>query len=151
MASTFAAQVGDWINRVDGALLAVFRESAQVLVSQLDQQLTDMVYDQPQSASGYNRTGFLRASLMASREAMPTLSRENPGNAASPDLWPVILVINSAEVGDTLYLGYTANYAAYVHYGVKGNQPRQWMTLVAERWQEIVTAKAKEVKARLGL
>ncbi|MBM7328716.1 HK97 gp10 family phage protein [Agrobacterium sp. S2] len=151
MAKSFSATVGDWVNRVDNALLAVFRESAEELVRQLDKQLVDMVYDQPKSASGYNRTSFLRASLMASKEAMPTLSRENPGQPVSPDLGPVILVINSAEVGDTLYLGYTANYAAYVHYGAKGNEPRQWMTLVAQRWQEIVTAKAKEVKTRLGL
>ncbi len=150
MAKSFSATVGDWVNRVDNALLAVFRESAEELVRQLDKQLVDMVYDQP-SSENYRRTGFLRASLMASKDAMPTLSRENPGHPVPPDLQPVILVINSADLGDTIYLGYTANYAAYVHYGAKGAAPRPWVTLIAQRWEEIVAAKAKEVKQRLKL
>lgn len=150
MATSFAAQVGKWGEKADGALTAVFRESAQELVSQLDQLLADTVYEQPQTA-GYNRTGFLRASLMASTDAMPTLSRANPGVPVPADLGDVILVINGADLGDTIYLGYTANYAAYVHYGAQGNTPRPWVTLVAQRWQTIVDAKAAEVKQRLGL
>lgn len=148
--ASFAATVGDWATRVEGALEAVFKESAQELVSQLDQLLADMVYDQPQ-AGGYNRTGFLRASLMASTEAMPALTRDNPGAPVPADLGPVVLVINGADLGDTLYLGYTANYGAYVHYGARGAAPRPWVTLVAQRWIMIVEAKAAEVKQRLGL
>lgn len=150
MARSFAANVGQWAVKVDGALEVVFKESAQELVSQMDKLLLDMVYDQP-SSENYRRTGFLRASLMASREAMPRLYRDNPGGSVPPDLQPVILVINSADLGDTIYLGYTANYAAYVHYGAKGAAPRPWVTLIAQRWEEIVAAKAKEVKQRLKL
>lgn len=150
MAKSFAATVGQWAVKVDGALEVVFKESAQELVSQMDKLLADMVYDQP-SSENYRRTGFLRASLMASREAMPRLYRDNPGASVPPDLQPVILVINSADLGDTIYLGYTANYAAYVHYGAKGAAPRPWVTLIAQRWEEIVAAKAKEVKQGLKL
>ncbi|MGK8640450.1 HK97 gp10 family phage protein [Brucella anthropi] len=150
MAKSFAATVGQWAVKVDGALEVVFKESAQELVGQMDQQLADMVYDQP-SSENYRRTGFLRASLMASREAMPRLYRDNPGASVPPDLQQVILVINSTDIGDTIYLGYTANYAAYVHYGAKGAAPRPWVTLIAQRWEEIVAAKAKEVKQRLKL
>ena len=150
MAKSFAATVGQWAVKVDGALEVVFKESAQELVSQMDKLLSDMVYDRP-SSENYRRTGFLRASLMASREAMPRLYRDNPGGSVPSDLQPVILVINSADLGDTIYLGYTANYAAYVHYGAKGAAPRPWVTLIAQRWEEIVAAKAKEVKQRLKL
>ncbi|WP_432475244.1 HK97 gp10 family phage protein [Brucella anthropi] len=150
MAKSFAATIGQWAVKVDGALEVVFKESAQELVSQMDKLLADMVYDQP-SSENYRRTGFLRASLMASREAMPRLYRDNPGASVPPDLQQVILVINSADIGDTIYLGYTANYAAYVHYGAKGAAPRPWVTLIAQRWEEIVAAKAKEVKQRLKL
>ncbi|MER8999988.1 HK97 gp10 family phage protein [Mesorhizobium australicum] len=132
------------------ALEAVFKVSAQELVSQLDQLLADEVYAKPQPP-GYKRTGFLRASLVASTSAMPTLSSENPGVAVPADLGDVILVINGADLGDTIYLGYTANYAAFVHYGANGTTPRPWVTLVAQRWVMIVEAKAAEVKARLGL
>jgi hypothetical protein len=76
MAKSFAATVGQWAVKVDGALEVVFKESAQELVSQMDKLLSDMVYDQP-SSENYRRTGFLRASLMASREAMPRLYRDN--------------------------------------------------------------------------
>jgi len=62
---------------------------------------------------------------------MSTLSRENLGVVVLVDLERVILVINGADLGDTLYLGYTANYAAYVHYGVRGAAPRPWVTMVA--------------------
>ncbi|WP_018428219.1 hypothetical protein [Hoeflea sp. 108] len=150
MAQSFAAQVGQWVEKVDGALTAVFRESAQELVSQLDQLLADTVYERPQTP-GYNRTGFLRASLIASTDAMPTLSRTNPGVPVPADLGDVILVINGADVGDTIYLGYTANYAAFVHFGAQGRSPRPWVTMVAQRWEMIVAEKAGEVKRRLGL
>ncbi|TPN44456.1 HK97 gp10 family phage protein [Mesorhizobium sp. B1-1-4] len=148
--SSFSATVGQWAVTVPKALEVVFRESAQELVSQLDQLLADTVYAGPQSP-GYVRTGFLRASLMASTTAMPTLNRANPGAPVHADLGEVILVINGADLGDTLYLGYTANYAAYVHYGANGTTPRPWVTLVAQRWVMIVEAKAAEVKRRLGL
>lgn len=150
MAKSFAATVGAWAQKVDGALEVVFKESAQELVSQMDDLLASMVYAGPPSPN-YRRTGFLRASLMASTTAMPRLIRENPGVPVPADLGDVILVINDAELGDTIYLGYTANYAAYVHYGANGQAPRQWVTLVAQRWEAIVAAKAAEVRARLGL
>ncbi|MER8532115.1 HK97 gp10 family phage protein [Mesorhizobium sp. M1005] len=146
----FAASVGDWVLKVRGAIEAIFQESAQELVSQLDQLLVDMVYDQPQSA-GYTRTGFLRASLMASTTAMPQLTSDNPGASVPADLGEVVLVISGADLGEVLYLGYTANYAAYVHYGARGAAPRPWVDLVAQRWVAIVEAKSAEVKQRLGL
>lgn len=138
MANSFAASVGDWCLKVPNALEIVFKESAQELVSQLT-QLAPI------------DTGFLRASLMASTSAMPQLTRANPGMAVPADLGDIVLVINGADLGDTIYLGYTANYAAYVHYGARGNAARPWVTMVAQRWESIVAAKAAEVKARLGL
>lgn len=62
----------------------------------------------------------------------------------------MLLVINSADLGDTIYLGYTANYAAFVHFGAQGRAPRPWVTTVAQRWEMIVAEKACEVKRRLG-
>jgi hypothetical protein len=77
---SFSATVGSWATRVDGA--AVFRESAQELVSQLDQHLAD---EQPQ-APGYNRTGFIRASPSAHyvhiERILPLMSTDVRGRAA---------------------------------------------------------------------
>lgn len=33
------------------------------------------------------------------------------------DLGDILLGINSADLGDTIYLGYTANYAEFMHFG----------------------------------
>lgn len=117
--NSFAATVGQWAQKVEGALEAVFKEAAQELVSQLNQLVP------------VGETGFLRASLMASTTAMPTLTRANPGMAVPADLGDILLVINSADLGDTIYLGYTANYAAFVHFGAQGGTPRPWVTMLA--------------------
>ncbi|WP_379069341.1 HK97 gp10 family phage protein [Mesorhizobium sp. UC22_110] len=136
--ASFAAQVGSWATKVEGALEAVFKESAQELVSQLN-ELAPVA------------TGFLRASLMASTTAMPQMTRANPGVPVPQDLSDIVLVIAGADISDTLFLGYTSNYAAMVHFGTQGRAPRPWVTMVAQRWIAIVEAKAAEVKARLGL
>ncbi|TPL06683.1 HK97 gp10 family phage protein [Mesorhizobium sp. B2-4-11] len=138
MAQSFAATVGAWAAKVPNALEAVFKESAQELVSQLNELVPV-------------DTGFLRASLMASTSAMPQLTRANAGVPVPSDLGDIVLVIAGADLGDTLYLGYTANYAAYVHYGAQGRAPRPWVTMVAQRWEMIAAEKAAEVKSRLGL
>ena len=149
--ASFSATVGAWAEKVPNALEAVFKEAAQELVSQMDQLLADMVYDAPPAASGYKRTGFLRASLMASTTAMPQLTRDNPGVSVPADLGDVVLVINGADLGDTIFLGYTANYAAFVAFGANGAPPRPWVNLVAQRWVQIVDETAARVKQRLGL
>ena len=136
--ASFAATVGQWAQKVEGALEAVFKEAAQELVSQLNQLVPV-------------DTGFLRSSLMASTTAMPALTRANPGMSVPADLGDILLVINSADLGDTIYLGYTANYAAFVHFGAQGRSPRPWVTMVAQRWEMIVAEKAGEVERRLGL
>ncbi|MBA8908853.1 HK97 gp10 family phage protein [Aminobacter ciceronei] len=137
--ASFSATVGQWAQKVEGALEAVFKEAAQELVSQLNQLVP------------VGETGFLRSSLMASTTAMPTLTRANPGMSVPADIGDILLVINSADLGDTIYLGYTANYAAFVHFGAQGRTPRPWVTMVAQRWEMIVAEKATEVRRRLGL
>ncbi|MET3790655.1 HK97 gp10 family phage protein [Aquamicrobium terrae] len=150
MANTFSAVIEGWTRRVKEAEEAVFKEAAQELVKQLNDQVTEMIYDTPESP-GYKRTGFLRASLMASTEAMPQLIRDNPGVTVNADAGDVILVIAGAELGQTIFLGYTAKYGAMVARGTSKMAPRPWVDLVAQRWQQIVAQKAAEVKARFGL
>ena len=141
--SSFAAAVGDWAAAIEGAIEAIFRESVQDLVSELTALVPVDV-------------GILRASLVASTAAMPELNRPhpNPGGAKNSiqfDRGPIELVILGTDVGDTIYLGYTANYGAYVHYGSNGRPGRPWVDMVAQRWPQIVAARAAEVKARLGI
>ena len=137
--STFAADISEWVRKVEGAERIVFQEAAQELVTQLN-------------ALAPVDTGFLRGSLRASTTAMPVMSLENPGvGAFTVDAGEITLVIMGADIGDTIYLGYTANYGAHVHYGANGRPGRPWVAMVAQRWQQIVTEKSAEVKSRLGL
>lgn len=82
---------------------------------------------------------------------MPQMTRANPGTSAPADLGDIVLVIAGAEIGDTIFLGYTSNYAAFVHAGAGSRTPRPWVTMVARRWEMIVAEKAAEVKRRLGI
>ncbi|WP_210257040.1 HK97 gp10 family phage protein [Devosia sp. MC1541] len=150
--SSFSAAVGAWAKKVPEAIDAVFKNSAQRLTKELQSELGRMVYDAPASPSGYQRTGFLRSSLVASTEVMPQLTQDNPGASTNSDaLGSVMLVINGWEGGETLYLGYTAKYGAHVHFGANGTVPKPWVTLTAQRWQQIVKEEAAKVKQAFGL
>lgn len=151
MPDTFEADVADWVRRVDGAFEVVFREAAQDLAEEMDLLLVQTVYDRPPAASGYKRTGFLRASFVASTTAMPLLVRENPGIPVPADLGDVIMVIQGAEVGETIFLGYTANYGAFVHFSANGQPGAPWVSMAAQRWPQILARRAEIVRNRLGL
>jgi len=139
LTSTFEAEVADWVRKVQGAERMIFQEAAQELVSQLNALVPV-------------DTGFLRASLRASTTTMPVMSLNNPGAGVfNLDAGEITLVIAGADIGDTIYLGYTANYGAYVHAGANGRVGRPWVAMVAQRWQQIVNEKAAEVRSRLGL
>lgn len=150
VSQTFSAAIDGWIHRVKEAEEAVFKEAAQELVKQLNEQITEMIYDTPETPN-YRRTGFLRASLVASTDAMPQLIRDNPGVATNTNTGDVILVIAGAELGQTIYLGYTAKYGLFVHCGSHGRAPRPWVDLVAARWSQIVAEQAAMVKQKFGL
>jgi hypothetical protein len=136
--TTFEAQVGEWARKVEGAFDLLFQEAAQELVSELNSLVPIDI-------------GFLKNSLRASPTEMPLLTREGDGTAGTDPSAEIVLVIAGAEAGDVLYLGYTANYAAHVHYGANGRPGRPWVSMVAQRWEQIVATKAAEVRSRLGL
>lgn len=144
---SFSATVGQWAEDVEGAVEAIFRRSVVVLerTAQLDR-----------GAGGRLRvdTGFLRASLMASTSQMPAI---NPAaRPAEGQTYPytgaeIEAVIASAEIGQTIYLGYTASYAAHREYGARGQAPDAFVRTAAQQWPTIVSQVESELKGRLGL
>ena len=118
---------------------------------EMQEELDRLVYQAPPAPSGYQRTGFLKASLVASTDAMPSLVRDNPGLTVEWDEAPVVLVITGWDGDGQLFLGYTAKYGLIVHVGAGGAIPRPWVTLTVQKWQEIVNRRAAEVKRRFGL
>jgi hypothetical protein len=149
MAQSFSAQIDAWVHKVEGAIEAVFKESVQELVEEADQLLTKMVYEAPPTPN-YQRTGFLRSSLKVSTSSMPLANRPQGAPDASY-MAEIEVQIAGAEMGETIFVGWTANYAGFVHYGARGAPPKPWVGLVAQRWSSIVADKTKELKARLCL
>lgn len=118
---------------------------------EMQEELDRLVYQAPPAPSGYQRTGFLKASLVASTDAMPQLVRENPGLPVEWDEAPVVLVITGWDGDGQLFLGYSAKYGLMVHSGAGNAIPRPWVTLTVQKWQGIVNRRAAEVKRRFGL
>lgn len=138
---TFALTVAKWTQDVIKGHEIIFRESCGDLVQELNLLVPV-------------RTGFLRQSLEGSKTAMPSMNKHPPKMAGIyplPDPTGLLAFIETVETGETIYLGYTATYAASVHYGHSGHPGSPWVDLVAQRWPMIVSKKAQEVKVRLGL
>jgi hypothetical protein len=98
-------------------------------------------------------THFLMSSLEVSKSGTPRMSRPNPQPDAAPgtfswDRGSLVGVVENSKYGEKLFLGYTAEYAAYVHDGHGNTHPRPWVMLVAQRWREIVRQVGAEVRAR---
>lgn len=137
--TTFEAEIADWARRVENAVETIFKEACQEVVSELNTLVPV-------------ETGFLRSSLMASTTAMPVMSQDNPGAGSfTPDMGAIELVIAGSEAGDVVYLGYVARYGAYVHFGANGRPGRPWVSMVAQRWPQIVATVSARVRSRLGL
>lgn len=144
---SFSASVATWADKVEGAFEVIFKEAAQEVVEEMQK---------PTGQGGRIRvdTGFLRASLMASTTMMPTIkANANPveGESYTPDFAQIEAVIAGADIGDTLYFGYTASYAAYREYGANGQPPDAFVRIAAQNWPIIVDRKAADLKRRLGL
>lgn len=148
---SFSATIEAWTRKVKDAEKFIFQRAAQRLAHELTDEVTRLVYDQPPAPSYPRRTGFLRASLVASNSQMPRLSIDNPGHDVAMDFGPIELVIQGSDIGDTIYLGYTAKYGAMVASGANGRPPKPWVDLVAQRWQTIVSEVAAEVRKEAGL
>ena len=103
---------------------AVFRESAQRLAQQAN-------VPRAQGGNMPVDTGYLRNSQGASLQGMPSTGAQPPA-----------LVLLSTKLGDSIYMGWTANYAIYMEarYG--------FARLAAQNWDFIVDKAVAEVKRR---
>lgn len=134
MPNDFAAQVSDWVKNSKIAAEAIFHESAQRVIQEM----------QTTRAEGGNMpvdTGFLRASLIASNDAMPVIrsdAKPAAGSSYSYNAGPVALTINNTSLGGRIYAGFVAAYARFVNYGTSKTPARLFVELAAQRWPEIV-------------
>lgn len=136
---SFDAQVGDWVAQTKERLEAVFKESAQRTISL-------MVKYTPVD------TGFLRASVRASTSAMPKIIPTAKGGGVNVpyDSGAVLMTIAGAKLGQTIYVGYTANYARHVEYGTSKMAARRFVGRAASQWQRTVRQVSADLQKRAG-
>ncbi|MCC7253186.1 MAG: hypothetical protein IT540_15085 [Hyphomicrobium sp.] len=151
-------------------MLAVFRDAAQTVANEVRRPV----------AAGGNmpvKTGNLRRSLMASTSAMP-LVRTGDDQVFSDNEEQINLVIAGANIGQTIYLGFQANYARHMEYGTQphvieprnaealrwyaggasvfakrvqhpGTQPFAFVRKTAQNWPQIVAESAQRMQRRV--
>lgn len=132
MAKSFASQVGEFVAKSDARMTAVFQKSVQDLVEEA----------QTDYRSGGNiprDTGFLISTGNAAINRLPTgESKKPPGiEKFNWDADASLVVINNAQLGETVYFGWSAEYAQYMEsrFG--------FMRLAIQNWQQIVRKNAQ--------
>jgi hypothetical protein len=137
----FDAQISDWVKQTQQRIDAVFRESAQRVIEDMQT---------PVGAGGNMPvdTGFLRASLQVSTQ-LPTPRGGAPeeGKTYAYDAGPVALVIAGAHIGQTIYAVFGAAYSSAVEYGSRGREGRHFVGLAAQRWPMTVTAVCRDLQS----
>lgn len=144
---SFSAQVKAWADKVPEAVEAVWKESTKEVVKDMQRLTTE-------GGRMRFKTGFLQSSLLSSTTAMPTIDQNALPAPNATYVWDadvVEAVINSAEIGQTIFLGYTAAYAAFREYGANGHPPDGFVRLAVQNWAGIVDKNAKKVKEEFGL
>lgn len=130
--TTFAAQVDDWVRQSNERMEAVFKTAVQSTANEVLNR-TPVV------------TGTLKSSFQGSLTSFAPLTTKAAGKLVDPI--PVQLVIAGAEIGDTIYMNYSMNYAVYVEHGARGRAGRGMVKLAAQNWQENVNKAVRAAKA----
>jgi len=147
--TSFSAQIDAWVNKVEGAAEAIFKESMQELVATAQSRVPV-------------DTGFMKNSLLASTAMMPPIdpgSKPEPGATYPYTGTEISAAISGTELGDTVYLGYTAAYARRLEFGFDGvdslgrvyrQQPLAFVRLAAQDWANIVRRQEQRLSARIA-
>ena len=138
MALSFSKQVKNWQNATELRIELAFQESIQDLAREANT---------PRDKGGNVPvdTGFLINSLAAELNSIPVGPSEPPENYMNQqwDATPVLLVVNNAKIGDSVTLGYTANYAQ------KMELKYAFLRLAAQNWPQIVANVVKKIDKRV--
>src|SRR5690242_14307759 len=123
MAKGFSAEVEAWVRKTDATMTDVFREASRGVAHEVTL---------PKDEGGHMPvvTGRLRRSLAASLDELPAVqwrAKDFPPNEGQIDA-----VIEGAEIGQTVFLGFQAPYAQ------KAERVHGFVRLTAQRWKQIV-------------
>lgn len=141
-ALSFSAQVDDWTRQTTQRMTAVFRGSTQEVVSKAQSRIPV-------------DTGFARASVRASTESMPPIDPNFKGDRAQ-SYGPgqangeVIATIASAELGEKIFIGWTASYVGMLEIGHSNQAPSGFVGVTAMEWPQIVAGEIQKAKASVA-
>jgi hypothetical protein len=132
----FSAAVDKWVGATNERMTAVFRESSQRTVEDMDEN-----------------TPFDIGFLLSSRQVvvngqMPIANRSRPEGVQSFTPPAYSMIIASAKIGDSIVIGYTAVYGPALEFGTDTIAPRGWVRGAAQRWPATVRAVANLVRSR---
>ena len=139
MVKSYSAAIDDWIAKSERRITAVFKDSTQDLIDAA----------QKPRAKGGNLpvdTGFLRNSMVSGLNGSTSL--KGPVN--------VSLTIGRAVLGDTISVGWTAEYARRIEYGFQGEdkagrtfnqEGARFVGQAASQWQQFVNNNAARARA----
>lgn len=134
----FGIQVAAYVKKYKKRLRAIAKESVQETIA---------LAQVPTGDGGRMRidTGFLRASIAANVGSMPIGDSVNTKESVTYEgtaLSAALLEWNP-ELGETIFVGWTANYARYREY------EDGFLRGAVEQWDGIVASVAARVKAKI--
>lgn len=133
----FAATIDAWATETADRMERIWKEAAQRVTSIA---VNGVPVD----------TGFARASVRVSTEAMPAIdpnAKGVEGQTYTLDLGSISGAISGAKLGGTIYTGFTANYAIFLEFGHSKQAPQGFVRLAAAQWQTVVSEVVAEAKA----
>lgn len=136
----FRATIDNWVKESEARMLAVFRESAQRTVSLAQSRIQV-------------DTGFARASVRASLQDMPQIdpaASNKSGAAVAYDGSEIVTTIANAGLGETIYVGWTANYVGFLNYGTSKMAGSHFVDLAVMEWPRTVSVVVAEAKQRVN-
>lgn len=133
---SFKADIDAFIRKSEDLTLAVVKDAAKA------------VHDEAQTpvAKGGNMrvdTGFLRNSMVAALNQLPSGEDVNLGAVVGDyNPAPVLIVIESAKMGDKINMGWTANYARHreTHDGFARSAVMNWQRHVSNAVMKLKAA-----------
>jgi len=152
----FADEVRAEVKEALQDVTTVFRYSVQDLVAEVKKEGPSKG---PPPAPGRGgsmpvQLGNLRRSLRSSTSAMPQIN-PNLSEGISDGQAEIILTIAGAELGETVFLGFTAAYAQRLNYGFTGQDALgrtydqsgyHFVENAAARWEQIVAENDAKVR-----
>ncbi len=139
MVKRFSAKVAEHTRRYRARMEFAFRQSVQdtMEIAQTPQPSVKVTGGSFELGKIPVDTGFLRNSLIAGING-------GIGQYIGPESY--LLAIEAAELGDTIQVGWTAEYALYVEYGNSRMDGRFYARGAAQQWQATVDRNAELAK-----